>query len=110
MCAEQVRGEKLDGRTDLFSLGLVLYEMATGHRAFNEETTAVLHAAILGGTRIQAGQWNVELPAKLEAIINQAVEKDREMRYQTGAELRADLQYVAAGLPHQTHGCGGHDT
>jgi Tol biopolymer transport system component len=102
MSPEQVRGEKLDGRTDLFSLGLVLYEMATRHRAFSGETVAVLHAAILNATPIQARKVNPDLPAKLEEIINKAVEKDREMRYQTAAELRADLQNVAAGLRRQT--------
>jgi eukaryotic-like serine/threonine-protein kinase len=102
MSPEQVRGEKLDGRTDLFSFGLVLYEMATGHRAFTGDTTAILHAAILNGTLTQARKLNPQLPAKLEEIISKAVEKNREVRYQTAAELRADLQEVAAGVRHQS--------
>jgi serine/threonine protein kinase/Tol biopolymer transport system component len=104
MSPEQVRGEKLDGRTDLFSFGLVLYEMATGHRAFSGQTTAILHAAILNDRPTQARTLNPELPAKLEEIIGKAVEKNREMRYQTAAEFRADLQEVAAGLRRQTYG------
>jgi serine/threonine protein kinase/Tol biopolymer transport system component len=104
MSPEQVRGEKLDGRTDLFSFGLVLYEMATGHPAFSGQTAAILHAAILNDTPTQARKLNPELPAKLEQIISKAVEKDREMRYQTAAELRADLQEVAAALHRQTEG------
>jgi eukaryotic-like serine/threonine-protein kinase len=106
MSPEQVRGEKLDGRTDLFSFGLVLYEMATGRRVFSGETTAILHAAILNSTPSLARQFNPEVPPKLEEIINKAVGKDRETRYQSAEELRADLQYVAAGLRRQTDSDG----
>jgi serine/threonine protein kinase len=94
MSPEQVRGEKLDRRTDLFSFGLVLYEMATGHPAFSGQTTAILHAAILNSTPTPAQKLNPELPAKLEDIISKAVEKNRDARYQTASALRADLEIL----------------
>jgi serine/threonine protein kinase/Tol biopolymer transport system component len=92
MSPEQVRGEKLDWRTDLFSFGIVLYEMATGQRAFRGETAAVLREAILTHTPIPARELNPQIPAKLEAIINRASEKDRELRYQSASEIRAALE------------------
>ena len=91
MSPEQVRGEKLDQRTDLFSFGLVLYEMATRQRAFPGETAAVLHHAILNQTPSPARGLNPQIPAKLETIISKATEKDRVARYQTATEVRADL-------------------
>ena len=92
MSPEQARGEKLDARTDLFSFGLVLYEMATGRRAFVGDTGPVLHAAILGDTPIPVRQLNPELPVSLESIVSKAIEKERSARYQTAAELRAELE------------------
>ena len=92
MSPEQVRGEKLDARTDLFSFGLVLYEMATGHQAFKGETHAVVRDAILNRVPTPARQLNAEIPPKLEEIINHALEKDCDVRYQRAAELRADLE------------------
>jgi len=92
MSPEQVRGEKLDARTDLFSFGLVLYEMATGHQAFGGETATEVYGAILHRTPVRAREFNPELPPKLEGIISKALEKDREVRYQTASEMRADLQ------------------
>ncbi len=92
MSPEQVRGEKLDQRTDLFSFGLVLYEMATRQRAFPGDTAAVLHHAILNQTPSPALDLNPQIPAKLEDIISKAIEKDRAARYQTASEVRADLE------------------
>ena len=94
MSPEQARGEKLDARTDLFSFGLVLYEMATGHRAFPGDTGPVLHEAILNCKPTPARQSNPEVPARLEQVITKALEKNRETRYQTVAELRADLEFL----------------
>jgi serine/threonine protein kinase/Tol biopolymer transport system component len=92
MSPEQVRGEKLDARTDLFSFGLVLYEMTTGKRAFAGETGPLLQDAILNRTPAPAREANPAFPATLERIINKALEKSRQSRYQTASEIRADLQ------------------
>jgi eukaryotic-like serine/threonine-protein kinase len=94
MSPEQIRGEKLDARTDVFSFGLVLYEMATGRRAFTGDSAPVLHAAILEQRPTSARELNPGLPARLEVIINRALEKTREQRYQNVPEIHADLQMV----------------
>jgi len=92
MSPEQVRGETLDARTDLFSFGLVLYEMATGKRAFKGDTGPALQEAILKQLPTEARGVNPDVPARLETIINKALEKDRAARYQTASALRADLE------------------
>ncbi len=92
MSPEQLQAEELDGRTDLFSLGLVLYEMASGQRAFSGDSLGATVNAILHRVPPSPRLYNPDLPPKLEAIISKAIEKDRALRYQTASDLRADLQ------------------
>jgi eukaryotic-like serine/threonine-protein kinase len=98
MSPEQVRGEKLDARTDLFSFGLVLHEMATGELAFKGDKGSVLQKAILDDTPAPARELNPQIPLKLEKIIKKALVKDRSTRYQTAAEILADLETVKKGI------------
>jgi len=108
MSPEQVRGLELDERTDLFSLGLVLYELATGQRAFSGNTSGVVFDAILNRAPTPIVRLNPAIPLQLELIINKAMEKDRELRYRTASDIRADLQRLkrdtdsARALPYST--------
>jgi eukaryotic-like serine/threonine-protein kinase len=92
MSPEQARGEDLDARTDLFSFGAVLYEMATGRKAFAGNTVAIIHDAILNRVPVPAGRLKPEIPPKLEEVIGKSLEKDRKLRYQSATEIRTDLQ------------------
>jgi len=94
MSPEQVRAKELDARSDLFSFGIVLYEMATGALPFRGESTGVIFEAILNRAPVPAVRLNPGLPADLERIIHRALEKDRELRYQGAAEMRSELMRV----------------
>src|SRR5450755_3805170 len=98
MSPEQVRAEELDPRTDLFAFGSVIYEMATGNMAFSGSSNGVVFEAILNRMPAPASTLNQVLPPKLEEIISKSLEKDREFRYQTAAELRGDMKRLKRSL------------
>jgi eukaryotic-like serine/threonine-protein kinase len=103
MSPEQVRGEKLDARTDLFSFGLVLYEMAAGERAFAGRAVPVVQEAILNQTPKPLRELNRDVPPRLELIINKALEKDRAARYHSASDIRDDLENVKRAVePHRS--------
>jgi len=98
MSPEQVTGEHLDGRTDLFSLGVVLYECLTGRQPFTGKTSAVIFSAILTRAPVAPVVFNPEMPLRLQEVVNNCLEKDRELRYQDAAGLRADLKRIKRDL------------
>jgi serine/threonine protein kinase/tetratricopeptide (TPR) repeat protein len=102
MSPEQVRGDDLEARTDLFSFGAVLYEMSTGQHAFSGRTSGVIFDAILNQQPIPPRQIRPQLPSEWEQVIAKALEKDREVRYQSAAELRADLRRLKRGMESKT--------
>ncbi len=98
MSPEQIRGDDLDVRADVFSMGLLLYEMATGQKAFPGSTGGVIIEAILSKSPTPVRSLNPDIQVELEAIINKAIDKDKELRYQSAAELRSDLQVLKRGF------------
>src|SRR5436190_8821234 len=103
MSPEQARAEEVDGRTDLFSLGLLLYEMATGSQAFAGPSAAVVFDSILNRKPSPVARWNTSAPADLERSIDKALEKEKRFRYQHASELRADLERLRRDLSASHH-------
>jgi serine/threonine protein kinase/Tfp pilus assembly protein PilF len=106
MSPEQVRGDNLDPRTDIFSLGLLLYEMATGRQAFSGGTGGMIIEAVLTRTPVSARSLNPNIPPRLEEIINKALHKNRDQRYQHAADIRTDLQRLQRGDDSSSRAAG----